>query len=108
MNPRPTTQSAEDKLETKFTTPAFLKEKTHELQYINQAKSMNPNEEITPEEIQSALNALSLPSPTQLTVNIARKHFKAGTYHVVTSEQIRKLTADLRAKNQAAKRQDPS
>ena len=39
---------------------------------------MNPNEEITPEEIQSALDALSLPSPTQLTVNIARKHFKAG------------------------------
>ena len=107
MNPRPTTQSEEDKSETKFTTPAFLKEKTHDL-YIKQTKTMNPNEEITPEEIQSALDALSLPSPTQLTVNIARKHFKAGTYHVVTSEQIRKLTADLRAKNQAAKRQNPS
>ncbi len=108
MNPRPPIQSAEDKSETKFTTPAFLKETTRELEYSKKTKTMNPNEEITPEEIQSALDALSLPSPTQLTVNIARKHFKAGTYHVVTSEQIRKLTADLRAKNQAAKRQDPS
>ena len=65
---------------------------------------MNPDNEITSEEIQASLDALSLPSPTQLTVNITRKLYKQGTYRVVDGKTIRKLTAELRAKNQAEKR----
>jgi hypothetical protein len=64
---------------------------------------MNPHDEIPAEEIQAALDAMSLPSPTQLTVNISRKLYKQGTYRVVDGKTIRKLTAELRAKNQAAK-----
>ena len=66
---------------------------------------MNPRDEISADEIQAALDAFTLPSPTQLTVNISRKLYKQGTYRVVSGKTIRKLTAELRAKNQAAKRQ---
>ena len=66
---------------------------------------MNPHDEISAEEIQAALDAFTLPSPTQLTVNISRKLYKQGTYRVVSGKTIRKLTAELRAKNQAVKRQ---
>lgn len=66
---------------------------------------MNPHDEISAEEIQAALDAFTLRSPTQLTVNISRKLYKQGTYRVVSGKTIRKLTAELRAKNQAAKRQ---
>jgi hypothetical protein len=69
---------------------------------------MNPRDEISAEEIQSALDAFTLPSPTQLTVNISRKLYKQGTYRVVSGKTIRKLTAELRAKNQAAKRRRSS
>ena len=69
---------------------------------------MNPNDEISAEEIQASLDALSLPSPTQLTVNITRKLYKQGTYRVVDGKTIRKLTAELRAKNQASKRRRSS
>ena len=69
---------------------------------------MNPHDEISAEEIQASLHALSLPSPTQLTVNITRKLYKQGTYRVVDGKTIRKLTAELRAKNQAAKRRRSS
>ncbi|MCX6960889.1 MAG: hypothetical protein NTZ08_00300 [Verrucomicrobia bacterium] len=69
---------------------------------------MNPDNEITSEEIQASLDALSLPSPTQLTVNITRKLYKQGTYRVVDGKTIRKLTAELRAKNQAEKRRRSS
>ncbi|MEI8294188.1 MAG: hypothetical protein WCG66_09395 [bacterium] len=69
---------------------------------------MNPHDEITPADIQAAFDALSLPSPTQLTVNITRKLYKQGTYRVVDGKTIRKLTAELRAKNQAEKRQRSS
>ena len=65
---------------------------------------MNPHDEISADEIQAALDAFTLPSPTQLTVNISRKLYKQGTYRVVSGKTIRKLTAELRAKNQAAKR----
>ena len=65
---------------------------------------MNPRDEISADEIQAALDAFTLPSPTQLTVNISRKLYKQGTYRVVSGKTIRKLTAELRAKNQAAKR----
>lgn len=64
---------------------------------------MNPHDKISAEEIQASLDALSLPSPTQLTVNITRKLYKQGTYRVVDGKTIRKLTAELRSKNQAAK-----
>jgi hypothetical protein len=69
---------------------------------------MNPNDEISAEEIHAALDAFTLPSPTQLTVNISRKSYKQGTYRVVDGKTIRKLTAELRAKNQAAKRRRSS
>jgi hypothetical protein len=69
---------------------------------------MNPHDEISGEEIQASLDALSLPSPTQLTVNITRKLYKQGTYRVVDGKTIRKLTAELRAKNQAEKRRRSS
>jgi hypothetical protein len=69
---------------------------------------MNPHDEISAEEIQASLDALSLPSPTQLTVNITRKLYKQGTYRVVDGKTIRKLTTELRAKNQAAKRRRSS
>jgi hypothetical protein len=65
---------------------------------------MNPHDEITPADIQAALDALSLPSPTQLTVNISRKLYNQGTHRVVDGNTIRKLTAELRAKNQAVRR----
>ena len=66
---------------------------------------MNPHEKISAEEIQATFDAFTLRSPTQLTVNISRKLYKQGTYRVVSGKTIRKLTAELRAKNQAAKRQ---
>ena len=69
---------------------------------------MNPHDEISADEIQAALDAFTLPSPTQLTVNISRKLYKQGTYRVVSGKTIRKLTAELRAKNQAAKRRRSS
>ena len=69
---------------------------------------MNPHDKISAEEIQAALDAFTLPSPTQLTVNISRKLYKQGTYRVVSGKTIRKLTAELRAKNQAAKRRRSS
>jgi hypothetical protein len=69
---------------------------------------MNPHDEISAEEIQASLDALSLPSPTQLTVNITLKLYKQGTYRVVDGKTIRKLTAELRAKNQAEKRRRSS
>jgi len=69
---------------------------------------MNPHNEISAEEIQASLDALCLPSPTQLTVNITRKLYKQGTYRVVDGKTIRKLTAELRAKNQAEKRRRSS
>lgn len=69
---------------------------------------MNPHDEISAEEIQASLDALSLPSPTQLTVNITRKLYKQGTYRIVDGKTIRKLTAELRAKNQAEKRRRSS
>jgi hypothetical protein len=69
---------------------------------------MNPHDEITPADIQSALDALSLPSPTQLTVNLTRKHFKEGIYRIVDGKRIRKLTAELRAKNRASQRRRSS
>ena len=69
---------------------------------------MNPHDEISAEEIQASLDALSLPSPTQLTVNITRKLYKQGTYRIVDGKTIRKLTAELRAKKQAAKRRRSS
>jgi hypothetical protein len=69
---------------------------------------MNPDDEISGEEIQAALDAFTLPSPTQLTVNISLKSYKQGTYRVVDGKTIRKLTAELRAKNQAAKRRRSS
>ncbi len=69
---------------------------------------MNPRDEISADEIQAALDAFTLPSPTQLTVNISRKLYKQGTYRVVSGKTIRKLTAELRAKNQAAKRRRSS
>ena len=40
---------------------------------------MNPHDEISAEEIQASLDAFSLPSPTQWTVNLTRKHLKQGT-----------------------------
>jgi hypothetical protein len=69
---------------------------------------MNPHDEISAEEIQAAFDAFTLPSPTQLTVNISRKLYKQGTYRVVSGKTIRKLTAELRAKNLAAKRRRSS
>ena len=69
---------------------------------------MNSHHEISAEEIQASLDALSLPSPTQLTVNITRKLYKQGTYRVVDGKTIRNLTDELRAKNQAAKRRRSS
>ena len=68
---------------------------------------MNPLDPITSDDIKAALDALSLPSPTQWTVNLTRKHLKQGTYRVVTGKRIRELTAMLRAKNEAAKRNKP-
>jgi hypothetical protein len=68
---------------------------------------MNPHDETSAEEIQASIDALCLPSPTQWTVNLTRKHLKQGTYRVVNGKRIRELTAMLRAKNEAAKRNKP-
>ena len=53
------------------------------------------------EEMNHAVQALSIPSPTQLTVDICRKQFREGTYRSdpVTSSHIKLLTEKLRAKN---------
>ena len=53
------------------------------------------------EEMNHAVQALSIPSPTQLTVDICRKQFREGTYRSdpVTSSHIKSLTEKLRAKN---------
>ena len=43
-----------------------------------------------PKDMRSALTTLKIPSPTQLTVDILRKHYKAGTYRKVTAASVRK------------------
>jgi hypothetical protein len=59
------------------------------------------NNAISQEEMALAVQALAIPSPTQLTVDICRKQFHEGTYRSepVTSSHIKSLTEKLRAKN---------
>jgi len=58
---------------------------------------------IADEEMHQALEALKIPSPTQLTVDICRKKFLEGKTEIPTGKKIRQLTAALAAKNKAAK-----
>jgi hypothetical protein len=66
------------------------------LQYL---EHLHHPAEPPPEDIAAALAALSIPSPTQITVDICRKHHKSGTFKSVSSADIKAATARLRAKN---------
>lgn len=54
------------------------------LQYLEHTAVDNPP---TPEDVEMALSALSIPSPTQLTIDICRKHNKKGIK--ITDAQIK-------------------
>jgi superfamily II DNA/RNA helicase len=58
---------------------------------------------IAEEEMRQAMEALQIPSPTQLTVDICRKKFLEGKTEIPTGKKIKQLTAALAAKNKAAK-----
>jgi SNF2 family DNA or RNA helicase len=45
-----------------------------------------------------AIATLKIPSPTQLTVDILRKHYKAGTYRKPTLSSLKSLNSKLRKK----------
>lgn len=54
-------------------------------------------------DVRLAVDALRIPSPTQLTVDICRKKFREGRPEFPTGKKIKQLTATLAAKNKAAK-----
>lgn len=58
---------------------------------------------IAEEEMRQAMEALKIPSPTQLTVDICRKKFLEGKTEIPTGKKIKQLTAALAAKNKGAK-----
>ena len=58
---------------------------------------------IAEEEMRQAMEALKIPSPTQLTMDICRKKFLEGKTEIPTGKKIKQLTAALAAKNKAAK-----
>lgn len=66
------------------------------LQYL---EHLHHPAEPPPEDIAAALEALAIPSPTQLTINICRKHHQAGTYKTVSASDIQSATAKLKANN---------
>lgn len=46
---------------------------------------------IVPAELHDAMATLKIPSPTQLTVDILRKHYRAGTYRKVSAGTLKRL-----------------
>jgi hypothetical protein len=59
---------------------------------------------LTEAEVRQALDAMKIPSPTQLTVDICRKRFREGKTDFPTGKKIRKLTTALAAKNKKKKK----
>lgn len=55
------------------------------------------------DDVLLAVDALRIPSPTQLTVDICRKKFREGVSEFPTGKKIKQLTATIAAKNKAAK-----
>lgn len=55
-------------------------------------------------ELAQAVEALRIPSPTQLTVDICRKKFREGKKEFPSGKSIKKLTAALAAKNKNKKK----
>jgi len=51
-----------------------------------------------PQDRDHAVVTLKIPSPTQVTVNILRKHYKAGTYKKPTSLTLKNITIKLNKK----------
>lgn len=51
-----------------------------------------------PTERSHAVETLKIPSPTQVTVNILRKHYKAGTYKKPTAKSLKAITTKLKRK----------
>ena len=51
-----------------------------------------------PAERSHAVETLKIPSPTQVTVDILRKHYKAGTYKKPTAAGLKTLTAKIKRK----------
>jgi SNF2 family DNA or RNA helicase len=50
------------------------------LRYTEHHPPILPGHAITPSDLSNASQSLTIPSPTQLTVNLLRKHYAAGTY----------------------------
>ena len=48
--------------------------------------------EANPEDLAAAVSALKIPSPTQLSVDMCRKHFKSGTFKKPTAESLAAAT----------------
>ena len=51
--------------------------------------------EAVPADLAAAVSALSIPSPTQLTVDICRKHYRAGTFKKPTAATITQITKKI-------------
>ena len=49
-----------------------------------------------PDDIHRAIAALAIPSPTQLTVDICRKHYSDGTYRKVTAASLKAAGTKLK------------
>ena len=75
--------------------------RSRQLRHANlQYHEHTENNATTNQEMASAVEALGIPSPTQLTVDICRKQFREGNYREpATSGHIKALTEKLRAKN---------
>jgi hypothetical protein len=68
-------------------------------QFQEHSRATGPDES----DAQAALKNLELPSPTQLSIDIFRKHHKAGTFRKVTTKSIASSLAKLQAANRHLK-----
>jgi hypothetical protein len=68
-------------------------------QFQEHSRANGPDES----EAQAALKNLELPSPTRLSVDIFRKHHKAGTFRKITTKSIASSLAKLQAANRHLK-----
>ena len=69
------------------------------LQYSEHITSRSPD----PAEMAAAVSHIDTPSPTQFSVNVYRKHLKAGTLKKVTAKTIAASTKKLKAINRHKK-----
>lgn len=83
---------AEEPILNKWEATGIRKMKVAQAQYDEHRNAGDP------EERRHAVATLKIPSPTQVTVNILRKHYKAGTYKKPTATSLKTLSTKLKKK----------